>query len=329
MKKNKNFTIILAAALTLVGIIVITIVVGLSLPKHPDIIQGQAETTDYRLSSKVPARVCEIRVQEGDHVRRGDTLVILEAPDIRAKLSQAEAAYAAAQAQEQKAQNGTRQEQVQQAYEMWQKARAAMEVAEKTYHRINRLFENGVMAEQKRDEAQAQYEAMVATERAARSQYDMAVNGARIEDKAAAGAQVRRAQGAVSEVNSYMDETVLLATADGIVTEIFPEPGELVGTGAPIMNVSCTDDVWFTFNIREDLLPGLTVGTETEVYLPAFDKRIPVRITKMQDVGTFAVWKATKALDGFDLKTFEVKARPLNMEGLENVRGGMSVIMEK
>lgn len=329
MKKNKNFTIILAAALTLVGIIVITIVVGLSLPKHPDIIQGQAETTDYRLSSKVPARVCEIRVQEGDHVRRGDTLVILEAPDIRAKLSQAEAAYAAAQAQEQKAQNGTRQEQVQQVYEMWQKARAAMEVAEKTYHRINRLFENGVMAEQKRDEAQAQYEAMVATERAARSQYDMAVNGARIEDKAAAGAQVRRAQGAVSEVNSYMDETVLLATADGIVTEIFPEPGELVGTGAPIMNVSCTDDVWFTFNIREDLLPGLTVGTETEVYLPAFDKRIPVRITKMKDVGTFAVWKATKALDGFDLKTFEVKARPLNMEGLENVRGGMSVIMEK
>ena len=329
MKKNKNFTIILAAALTLVGIIVITIVVGLSLPKHPDIIQGQAETTDYRLSSKVPARVCEIRVQEGDHVRRGDTLVILEAPDIRAKLSQAEAAYAAAQAQEQKAQNGTRQEQVQQAYEMWQKARAAMEVAEKTYHRINRLFENGVMAEQKRDEAQAQYEAMVATERAVRSQYDMAVNGARIEDKAAAGAQVRRAQGAVSEVNSYMDETVLLATADGIVTEIFPEPGELVGTGAPIMNVSCTDDVWFTFNIREDLLPGLTVGTETEVYLPAFDKRIPVRITKMKDVGTFAVWKATKALDGFDLKTFEVKARPLNMEGLENVRSGMSVIMEK
>lgn len=329
MKRNKNFTIILAAALILVGIIIVTIVIGLSLPEHPDIIQGQAETTDYRLSSKVPARVCEIRVQEGDHVRRGDTLVVLEAPDIRAKLSQAEAAYAAAQAQEQKAQNGTRQEQVQQAYEMWQKARAAMEVAEKTYHRINRLFENGVMAEQKRDEAQAQYEAMVATERAARSQYDMAVNGARLEDKAAAGAQVQRAQGAVSEVTSYMDETVLLATVDGVVTEIFPEPGELVGTGAPIMNVSCTDDVWFTFNIREDLLPGLTVGTETEVYLPAFDKRIPVRITKMKDVGTFAVWKATKALDGFDLKTFEVKVRPLNAEGLENVRSGMSVIMEK
>lgn len=329
MKKNKNFTVILAAALVLIGIITAIIIIGLSLPKHPDIIQGQAETTDYRLSSKVPARVREIRVQEGDRICRGDTLVILEAPDIRAKLSQAEAAFAAAQAQEQKAQNGTRHEQVQQTYEMWQKARAGMEVAEKTYHRINRLFENGVMAEQKRDEARAQYKAMVATEKAARSQYDIAVNGARLEDKAAAGAQVRRAQGAISEVASYMDETVLLATADGVVTEIFPEPGELVGTGAPLMNVSCTDDVWFTFNIREDLLPGLTVGTETDVYLPAFDKRVPVRITKMKDVGAFAVWKATKALDKFDLKTFEVKARPLDTKDLKGVRAGMSVIMEK
>lgn len=329
MKKNKNFTVILTAALVLVGIITVIIVIGLSLPEHPDIIQGQAETTDYRLSSKVPARVSEIRVQEGDHVRRGDTLVILEAPDIRARLSQAEAAYVAAQAQEQKTQNGTRQEQVQQAYEMWQKARAGMEVAEKTYRRINRLFEEGVMAEQKRDEARAQYEAMAATEKAARSQYEMAVNGNRVEDKAVAGAQVQRAQGAVSEVASYIDETVLLATADGVITEIFPEPGELVGTGAPIMNVSCTDDVWFTFNIREDLLPGLSVGTETEVYMPAFDKRVAIRITRIKDVGTFAVWKATKALDGFDLKTFEVKARPLNPEDLKEVRSGMSVIMER
>lgn len=163
--------------------------------------------------------------------------------------------------------------------------------------------------------------------KAARAQYDMACNGARHEDKAAAGAQVERAQGAVSEVSSYMDETVLLAMTDGEVTEIFPEVGELVGTGAPILNISCTDDAWFTFNIREDLLPGLQTGTETEVYLPALDKRIPVRITKMKDVGSFAAWKATKALDGFDLKTFEVQARPLKSAETEGVRSGMSAIM--
>ncbi len=329
MKQNKNFTITLATALVLTGIIAIVTIAGLNMPEHQDVLQGQAETTDYRLSSKVPARVLEFRVQEGAHVHRGDTLVILEAPDICAKLSQAEAAYTAARAQEQKTQNGTRREQVQQAYEIWQKARAGMDVAEKTYNRINRLFEQGVMAEQKRDEAKANYDAMAATEKAAHAQYDMACNGARHEDKTAAGAQVERAQGAINEITSYINETVLLAMADGEVTEIFPEIGELVGTGAPIMNISCTDDVWFTFNIREDLLPGLKVGTETLVYLPALDKRVPVRITKIKDVGSFAVWKATKALDGFDLKTFEVQARPMNPAETEGVRSGMSAIIEK
>ena len=328
MNKSKNFTVIFAAALVLVGAIVAVIVMGISIPEEPETIQGMAETTDYRVSSKVPARVLRICVEEGDHVHRGDTLVIMEAPDVQAKLSQAEAAVSVAQAQDEKAKNGTRQEQIQQAYEMWQKAIAGKDVAKKTYNRINRLFENGVIAEQKRDEAKAQYEAMIATEKAARSQYEMARNGARNEDKLAADAQVRRAKGAVSEVHSYINETVLTATADGEVTEIFPEVGELVGTGAPIMNVACTDDVWFTFNVREDLLPGLKVGTQTEVYLPAYDKTIAVRITKMKDVGSFAVWKATKALDGYDLKTYEVKARPVKPLELNGVRSGMSAVMK-
>lgn len=329
MKKKQHFTLILTVSLVLVGLTALTIAVGLTMPEHPDIVQGEAEVTDYRLSCKVPARILEIRVQEGDCVRRGDTLAVLEAPDIRAKLAQAEAAYATALAQERKALNGTRHEQVQQAYEVWQQACAGLSVAEKTYRRINRLYENGVMAEQKRDEALAHYEAMQATEKAAHSQYEMAVNGARAEDKAAAGAQVAKAQGAVTEVSSYVDETVLLATADGVVTEIFPEPGELVGAGAPIMNVAQTDDCRFTFNVREDLLPGLQVGTETEVYLPAFDKHIAVRVTKVKDVGSFAVWKATKALDGFDLKTFEVELRPKNPKELKGVRSGMTAVMER
>lgn len=329
MKRNNNFTVILTTALALVGIIIVVIIAGLSMPDNPEIIQGQAETTDYRVSSKVPSRVLELRVKEGDKVRKGDTLVILEAPEIHAKMTQAEAAFAAARAMEQKAQNGTRHEQIQQAFEMLQKAQAGKEVAEKTYNRLNRLFENGVIAEQKRDEAKANYNAMVATEKAARAQYEMAMNGARNEDKAAAGAQAQRAQGAINEVSSYVDETVLLATADGEVTEIFPEIGELVGTGAPIMNITCTDDVWFIFNIREDLLPGISLGTETEVYVPAIDKRVKVRITKMKDVGTFAAWKATKALDKFDLKTFEVEAHPLKPAETNGVCSGMSAVMEK
>ena len=326
MKKNRIITSILAIALVLIAVIILVITVGLFKTTKEETLEGQAETTDYRLSSKVPSRVLELRVKEGDFVHKGDTLVVLEAPDVEAKLSQATAAYDAAKAMEDKVYSGARQE-IQAAYEMWQKSIAAMDVMRKTYNRVQRLFEGGVMAEQKRDEAKAQYDAAVATEKAAKAKYDMAVNGARKEEKSMAQAQANRAKGAIAEVHSYIKETVLTATADGLVTEIFPEVGELVGTGAPIMNVSVVKDVWFVFNIREDKLKGYSVGTEAEVYVPAVDKTIPVRITLMKDVGSFAVWKATKALDDLDLKTFEVQAHPL--QPVSNIMSGMSAVLRK
>lgn len=327
MKKNRIFTSILAIALVIMAVIAVVITVGLSRTSKEETLEGQAETTDYRLSSKVPSRVMEIRVKEGDFVHQGDTLVVLEAPDIEAKLSQATAAYDAARAMVEKAHNGAREEDIQAAYEMWQKAKAAVEVTEKTFNRVQRLFENGVMAEQKRDEAKAQYDAAIATEKATKAKYNMAINGARKEDKSLALAQAERAKGAIAEVNSYIKETVLTATADGLVTEIFPEIGELVGTGAPIMNVSVVSDVWFTFNIREDRLKGYSIGTLAEVYIPATDQTIPVRITLMKDVGSFAVWKATKALDDLDLKTFEVQAHPL--VPVSGIMSGMSAVLRK
>ncbi len=323
MKKNRIITSILAIALVLIAVIIVVITVGLFKTTKEETLEGQAETTDYRLSSKVPSRVLELRVKEGDFVHKGDTLVVLEAPDVEAKLSQATAAYDAAKAMEDKVYSGARQEEIQAAYEMWQKSIAAVDVMRKTYNRVQRLFESGVMAEQKRDEAKAQYD----TEKAAKAKYDMAVNGARKEEKSMAQAQANRAKGAIAEVHSYIKETVLTATADGLVTEIFPEVGELVGTGAPIMNVSVVKDVWFVFNIREDKLKGYSVGTEAEVYVPAVDKTIPVRITLMKDVGSFAVWKATKALDDLDLKTFEVQAHPL--QPVSNIMSGMSAVLRK
>lgn len=327
MKKNLNIILVTASIITVV--IVAVIIIGLNLPSPKETIQGQAEATDYRLSSKIPARVLEIRVKKGDMVSKGDTLVLLDAPDIEAKLSQANAAYSAARAIEQKALNGAREEQIQGAYATWQKAIAGKDVAEKTYNRVNRLFESGVMAAQKRDEAYAQYQAAIATEKAAKSQYDMAVNGTRHEDVSAARAQVERAQGAINEVSSYVSEAALVATADGVVTDIFPEVGELVGSGAPIMNVSVVDDMWFVFNVREDMLPGLAVGTETDVYVPAFDKTVKVRIERIKEVGSFATWKATKALDKYDLKTFEVEAYPLTPSDLAGLRVGMTAVLEK
>lgn len=328
MKKSSLNVIILCTSI-IIAVLVVVLVVGLSIPESQEVIQGEAEMTEYRVSSKVPTRVLQFKVSEGDDVHVGDTLVLLEAPDVQAKLIQAEAAYKAALAVENKARRGARQEQIQSAYEIWQKAIAGKNVAEKTYNRINKLFEEGVVAEQKRDEALANFKAMQASEKAAKSQYDMAVNGSRCEDIDAAQAQVSRAEGVVCEVASYLNETVLLAMCDGVVTEIFPEVGELVGSGAPIMNIMNSADVWFTFNVREDFLPGLRVGTQTKVYVPAFDKDVNVKITRIKEVGTFAAWKATKALDKYDLKTFEVQAYPVKTEDLEGIRAGMTAIMKQ
>lgn len=327
MAKRTKLNNLLIIALVLVAVMAVVILVGIFLPKPKEVLQGQAETSDYRVSSKVPSRVKELRVQSGDKVQAGDTLVILDSPEVEAKMEQAQAAEAAAKAVAQKAQNGARQQEIQGAYELWQKAQAGLEVAQKTFDRVERLFDEGVVAAQKRDEAEAQLKAMQATEKAARSQYEMAREGARHEDKAAAAAQVARAQGAISEVEGYRKETVLLATADGTVTEIFPEVGELVGQGAPIMNIAKDDDVRFIFNVREDYLPDLKRGAELIAYVPALNRELKVRVSSMNVMGSYATWKATKALDQYDLKTFEVTARAVNQADVKDVLAGMTVII--
>lgn len=327
-RRSQNSNMLLAF-LTLLGVIALVALVGFfMLRKGPEIIQGQAEATEYRVSSKVPGRILEFRVKEGEQVKAGDTLAILEAPDVLAKMAQAQAAEAAAQAQNEKALKGARSEQIQAAYEMWQKAIAGREIAEKSYNRVKRLYEQGVMSAQKADEVTAQYNAAVATEKAAKAQYDMAKNGAEREDKLAAAALVERAKGAVAEVQSYVKETYLIAQADGEVSEIFPKVGELVGTGAPIMNIAELYDMWVSFNVREDLLKNLTMGAEFDAVVPALDnKTIRLRVKYLKDLGTYAAWKATKTTGQFDLKTFEVRAVPV--ESVENLRPGMSVIIKK
>lgn len=325
--KSQNSNMLLAF-LTLTGVIAIVAVIGFfMLRKGPEIVQGQAEVTEYRVSSKVPGRILEFRVKEGQTVRAGDTLAILEAPDVQAKLEQARAAEAAAQAQNEKALKGARQEQIQAAYEMWQKAQAGVTIAEKSYKRIKNLYDQGVVSAQKLDEITAQRDAALATEKAAKAQYTMAKNGAEREDKAAAAALVNRAKGAVAEVESYINETYLIAQKDGEVSEIFPKQGELVGTGAPIMNVAVMDDMWVTFNVREDLLQSLTIGTEFEAFVPALDQNIRLKVNYMKDLGTYAAWKATKTTGQFDLKTFEVRALPTDK--VEGLRPGMSVILDR
>ena len=324
-KQHKN--IIITAACTTLVVAVVAVIGAMSIKQEPETIQGQVEVSEYRVSSKVPGRILEIRVKEGDYVNVGDTLAILDAPEVRAKMTQAQSAENAAAAMDEMANNGARQEQVRGAFAVLQQAKAGREIAQKSYNRVQRLYDEGVMTAQKRDEAFANYKALEAQVKAAQSQYDMARNGARSEEKKAAAAQVNRAKGAVAEVNSYIHETMQIAQMAGEVSDVYPKVGELVGTGSPIMSVSLMNDIWGTFNVREDQLEGMKVGSIVTAFVPAFKKEIRMKVYYIKDQGSYAVWKATKSNGQYDLKTFEVKARP--MDKLEGLRPGMSLILKR
>lgn len=324
-KQHKN--IIITAACTTLVVAVVAVIGAMQIKQEPETIQGQVEVSEYRVSSKVPGRILEIRVKEGDYVNVGDTLAILDAPEVRAKMTQAQSAENAAAAMDEMANNGARQEQVRGAFAVLQQAKAGLEIAQKSYNRVQRLYDEGVMTAQKRDEAFANYKALEAQVKAVQSQYDMARNGARSEEKKAAAAQVNRAKGAVAEVNSYIHETMQIAQMAGEVSDVYPKVGELVGTGSPIMSVSLMNDIWGTFNVREDQLDGMKVGSIVTAFVPAFKKEIRMKVYYIKDQGSYAVWKATKSNGQYDLKTFEVKARP--MDKLEGLRPGMSLILKR
>lgn len=324
-KKSQHNNILLAIVAFILVIGIVALIGFFTLDRSEEIIQGEVEVSEYRISSKVPGRILELCVQEGDFVHKGDTVAILDAPEVKAKDEQARSVEAAAAALSDMAQNGARKEQITGAYELWQQAKAGLDIAKKSYDRVQRLFDEGVMTAQKRDEAYALYKAAEAQEKAAKSQYDMAQNGARTEEREAAAAKVRQAQGAIQEVKSYLKETIQIAPADGEVSNVYPKVGELVGTGSPIMSIAEMNDMWGIFNVREDQLNGLKVGDTFTAYSPAFSKEIRMKVFFIKDEGSYAVWKATKTNGQYDLKTFEVRARPL--EKFEGLRPGMSLII--
>ncbi len=314
---------------TFIGIIVLILLIAIFgfifWEPAPEYIQGEAEATEVRISGKVPGRIEVFRFNEGDQVRQGDTVAILDSPEVMAKYDQAEAAQTAARALSEKADKGTRSEQIVMAYQTWQKAKAAAEVAEKTFDRVEKLFENEVIPAQKKDEAEANYKAMLATEQAAKAQYEMARNGAQKEDKMAAEAQLARAKGAVAEVQAYVKETYLVSPINGEVSECYPKVGELVGTGSPVMDILDLSDLWISFNVREDQLGDFKMGETFEAVVPALGhKEIELKVTYLKDMGSYAAWRATKTTGQYDIKTFRVKAKPL--QTVEGLRPGMTVL---
>jgi len=321
-----------ALAVALAVVIVATAalaIIGFCFMNRPDeLIEGQADATSVRISGKLPGRVLDFYVQEGDMVRAGDTLVHIHSSLAEAKLMQAEAMETAAAAQNRKVDAGTRKQIVQTARDLVAQAQAAATISRKTYERMENLFKEGVISEQKRDEAKAAYDASTAALQAAQSQLSLAVDGAQKEDKESASAMVNVARGGVMEVESLLEDQYLTAPCDGQIDQIYPEVGELVSLGAPIMSLLKVSDKWVTFNVREELLNDMQLGQTIRVMIPALDKmETDAQIFYVRDLGSYATWHATKSTGDWDSRTFEVKARPV--DSIAALRPGMTVLYKK
>ena len=316
MKRSNVIGILAAAAVIVLSVVLIS---WYLTKRTPMLIQGTVECTTYKASSKVPGRIDDMKVAEGDRVEKGQLLYTLSTPELDAKLQQAEAVKSAAVA-------GARIQQIEAALNMWEKAQAGLELARKTFERVQNLYNDGVVPAQKLDEASANYKAMEATALAAKAQYDMAADGARKEDKEAAAARVRQAEGAVSEVESYLSDAMVYSPVTGEISTIIAEQGELVGSGYPVVAILDMSDMWVTFNIKETLMPGIRMGMHMSGYVPALDADVEFEVTYISPQADFATWAATRTQGGFDIRTFAVKAKPVSP--VSHMRPGMSVLVD-
>ena len=321
MEKNKLTAIIIIAF-----VVCITSIYAVT-KSHDYTLQGEIDMQTVNVSSKIGGRIADITVKKGDIVEKDTVLAVLDTPEIQAKLEQTNALLDAAKAQNTKAETGARNEQIAMALNTLKQAQAGQELANKTYLRMKNLYEEGVIPAQKMDEALAAYNSANSTVAVAKSNYEMLLNGTRKEDKSTAAANVKRAEGAVSEVESYLSENQLKAPISGEITQINPEVGELVATGFPVVVISNPDDVWATFNIREDMLQKIKVGKVIKVKIPAVsDKPFDFKVNYISVLGNFATWKATRAKGEFDMKTFEVRMVPVDK--IDGLRAGMSALIE-
>ena len=324
--KSQHNNILLAVLGFAAAVAIVGMIGFFAFGKADEIIQGEVEVGDYRVSCKLPARIEELRVKEGDYVHVGDTLAILQIPEANAQQRVAEATEGATQAIRNLTDEGARKEQIQSAYDLMQQAMAAEDIARKTYTRMQNLYNESVMSAQKRDEALAAFKAAEAQVKVTQSQYELAKSGARKQEKIAAAKNTQAAKSAVDVVKSILRETVQISPVEGEVSDVYPKVGELVGMGSPIMNINIMSDMWGTFNVREDQLKGLKAGDEFTAFSPAFNKNVKMKVYDIKDEGSYAVWKATKSNGQYDLKTFEVKAHFVNK--FDGLRPGMSLIIK-
>lgn len=310
-----------------VAVVAIVSIAGLALARQePIVIQGQIEAKEIMLSGKLGGRVGKLYVREGDSVAMGDTLVAILSPEGRAKQRQAEAVESAARYQSQKIDRGTRQEIVRSAEQMWQGAKAQLSLAEKSYRRIERLWADSVVSLQRRDESEALYRTALAAEQSARQQYLLAVAGAQQEDRQSAQAMVEAAAGATGEVDAILEDAHLVAPTAGIVAAIYPREGELVGMGTPLLSIVDLSSAYAVVMVREDWMPHFRLGGRFVADIPAIAaKGVEFEIYYLSPLGSYATWHPSREGQGYDMRTFEIHARPTRPTS--DLRAGMSVIL--
>ena len=321
-----NKTISIAFIVVLIVTVGVS-VIGMSLmSRQPMVLQGQVEATEIRISGKLPGRVDSFLVQEGDWVKAGDTLVVINSPTIEAKYRQVNALEQVAQEQNKKIDAGTRRQIIATALQLWNKTQSDLTLAQTTYQRILTLYKDSVVTSQRKDEVEAMYKAAQAAERAAYQQYQMAVDGAQSEDRAAARSLVDAARSTVDEVSALLVDSKLIAPEDGQISTIYPKRGELVGAGTPIMSLVVLDDCHVVLNVREDYMPYFRMNENFMGDIPALDvKNKAFKINYISPLGSFATWRSTKQTGTYDMKTFEIHALPV--EPMEGLRPGMSVLV--
>ena len=323
MNKTKHYLIAAAILAVLIFIGYAIWIVSRPIPLE---VQGEVEATQVKVASKLIGRIDSLLVHKGDDVSMGSLLFTISSPELDAKYLQASAVRKAAGFQKEKADNGAQKEDIQAAFNSWQTALAATDFAKKTFERVENLFKSGVIAEQQKDEAETRMKAAEDTEKAARSLYEKAKKGARYEDKGSAGALVLQADGVLTEVNSYLKETRIFAPIKGEIANIMSERGELIPAGYPVITIVDLDDVWVTFNLREDLLAAIQKGSTFKARFPALGmKEVMLKVNYINALGEFATWNATKTSGDFDMKTFEVHALPV--EKVPGLRPGMSALV--
>lgn len=307
-------------------VLAIVVVVGLWLAwRTPaEQLQGMADADTVNVAAKITARLAELKVREGDRVKAGQVLFVLDSPEVAAKEEQAHGALDAARAVADKADEGARSEDIRAAQANWKRAEAGATLADATYQRVQNLFNEGVMTRQKRDEALAQARSSRELSNAARAQYDQALAGARDQDKRAAQGQVRQAQGAVAEVNAARDEVNGRAPVAGEINKRMSDIGELVPAGYPVFTLVDIDHMWVSVNLREAQMRGLKVGSRLRGSVPALDRDAGFEVYFINPAGDYATWRATRQSSGYDVRSFEIRLRPVAR--IEGFRPGMSVL---